>query len=110
MLMNGPAEFSLLSPADLGEVARGVARRFNLPAALHLDHGESLDHVRACFAAGYTSVMLDYSSPNIRGKRGRASGSHSAGPPPRRNRGRRDRPCGQGRRLGHRRRRNFDAH
>ncbi len=62
MLMNGPAEFSLLSPADLGEVARGVARRFNVPTALHLDHGESLDHVRTCLAAGYTSVMLDYSS------------------------------------------------
>jgi tagatose 1,6-diphosphate aldolase GatY/KbaY len=62
MLMNGPAEFSLLAPADLGETARGIARRFNVPAALHLDHGDSLDQVRACLAAGYTSVMLDYSA------------------------------------------------
>lgn len=62
VVMNGPIEFTLLRPADMGAVAHAIARRFNVPAALHLDHGDSLSQVEACLAAGYTSVMLDYSS------------------------------------------------
>lgn len=62
ILMNGPAEHGLLAPADLADIAQTVGRRFNVPTALHLDHGDSLDQVHACLAAGYTSVMLDYSS------------------------------------------------
>ena len=62
IVMNGPAEFGLLAPAAMGAVAHAVARRFLVPAALHLDHGDSLDVVKACMDAGYTSVMLDYSS------------------------------------------------
>jgi fructose/tagatose bisphosphate aldolase len=60
--MNGPGEFGVLAPALMGDVARAVARRFRTPAALHLDHGDSLDLVKDCLEAGYTSVMLDYSS------------------------------------------------
>lgn len=62
ILMNGPAEFSLVSPATLGWVIHGVAERFSVPAALHLDHGDSLDRVGQCLTAGYTSVMLDFSA------------------------------------------------
>ena len=62
ILMNGPAEHVLLPPAAMGDLARLAAGRFNLPAALHLDHGDSLEQVQDCLAAGYTSVMLDYSS------------------------------------------------
>lgn len=62
ILMNGPAEFTLMSPADIGPIARTVAGRFDVPAALHLDHGNSVDQVESCLAAGYTSVMLDFSS------------------------------------------------
>ena len=62
ILMNGPAELGLLSPRDLGAVARALAERFDVPAALHLDHGNSIAMVEDCLAAKYTSVMLDYSS------------------------------------------------
>jgi tagatose 1,6-diphosphate aldolase GatY/KbaY len=62
ILMNGPGEFPLLAPADLAAVVRAVAGRFPVPAALHLDHGDCLEQVDACLAAGYTSVMLDYST------------------------------------------------
>ena len=41
---------------------RRVAERFEVPAALHLDHGNSFAQVEKCLAAGYTSVMLDYST------------------------------------------------
>jgi len=62
ILMGGPCEFSLLKPAAMAAVARTVARRYRVPAALHLDHGDSVALVRECLKAGYTSVMLDYSA------------------------------------------------
>ncbi|HUS96477.1 MAG TPA: class II fructose-bisphosphate aldolase [Hyphomicrobiaceae bacterium] len=62
ILMNGPGEFSQLGPHEVGAVANVVAERFAVPAALHLDHGNSLSQVEECLAAGYTSVMLDYST------------------------------------------------
>ena len=61
IVMSGPAEFGLLRPAQMGAIAHTVAKQFNVPAALHLDHGDSLELVEACLNAGYTSVMLDYS-------------------------------------------------
>ncbi len=62
ILMSGPSEFEVMGPADLGAVAQTVAKRFQTPAALHLDHGDSLEQVEACLAANFTSVMLDFSS------------------------------------------------
>lgn len=38
-----------------------VAAQGKLPVVLHLDHGKSLSMVKACLAAGYTSVMIDAS-------------------------------------------------
>ncbi len=62
ILMNGPGEFDLLAPRDLGAVAHALAERFGVTAALHLDHGNSIVMVEDCLAAKYTSVMLDYST------------------------------------------------
>lgn len=62
ILMNGPGEQCLVPATDMGAMIQAVARRFPVPAALHLDHGDSVDLVRESLAAGYTSVMLDYSS------------------------------------------------
>jgi tagatose 1,6-diphosphate aldolase GatY/KbaY len=62
ILMNGPGEFDLLAPRDLGAVAHALAERFGVTAALHLDHGNSIGMVEDCLAAKYTSVMLDYST------------------------------------------------
>ena len=62
ILMSGPGEFPLNPPDTLGRVCRAVASKYNVPAALHLDHGDSLATVELCLKAGYTSVMLDYST------------------------------------------------
>jgi ketose-bisphosphate aldolase len=62
IMMAGPSEFETLEPADMGAVANAMARRFEVRAALHLDHGNSLEMVDACLSAGFTSVMLDFSS------------------------------------------------
>jgi len=62
ILMSGPGEFPLNSPDTLARVCRAVASRYSVPAALHLDHGDSLATVELCLKAGYTSVMLEYSA------------------------------------------------
>lgn len=61
MLMCGRAEFGLAAPVAMAATARAVAERYDVPAALHLDHGTSMEAVDDCLAAGFTSVMLDYS-------------------------------------------------
>lgn len=71
MLMNGPGEFPLFPPAIMSDLVRTLAPRYRGRIALHLDHGDSIDIVKACLEAGYTSVMLDYShkdfDENVRG-------------------------------------------
>ncbi len=62
ILMSGPGEFPLMGPATMAAVARAVKERYDVPAALHLDHGDSLEMVRQCIEARYTSVMLDFST------------------------------------------------
>ena len=65
ILMQGPGEFPVLSvmaPSLMAAVARAVAGSFDIPAALHLDHGDTLPLVQCCLDAGYTSVMLDCST------------------------------------------------
>jgi tagatose 1,6-diphosphate aldolase GatY/KbaY len=61
ILMNGPGEYPLMGPQQMADVAHTVIRRFSVPAALHLDHGNSVAQVCECLEAGYTSVMLDFS-------------------------------------------------
>jgi ketose-bisphosphate aldolase len=61
MLMNGWAEFPIIRPWLHSIVAHGLRDRYSIPVSLHLDHGQSLEEVKECIAAGYTSVMLDYS-------------------------------------------------
>jgi tagatose 1,6-diphosphate aldolase GatY/KbaY len=62
ILMQGPGEFPVLPPAPMAAVAHALKARHDVPAALHLDHGDSMEMVRDCVAARYTSVMLDFSA------------------------------------------------
>jgi len=64
ILMTGPGEL-LLSYGALADTARALASRYDVPAALHLDHGNTMEAVQACLAAGFTSVMLDYSNKSF---------------------------------------------
>jgi len=61
ILMSGPGELSLLPPSVLGPIARAEAESLQIPVAIHLDHGNSLEMVAECLDAGFTSVMLDAS-------------------------------------------------
>ena len=62
ILMAGPGEFELLEPASNAAVARALLAKYKVKAALHLDHGDSPALVKECVKAGFTSVMLDYST------------------------------------------------
>lgn len=62
IVMNGPAELSLITPEIFVRIAREIASGFSVPAALHLDHGDSVELIHRAIASGYTSVMLDFSS------------------------------------------------
>ncbi|OPY85886.1 MAG: D-tagatose-1,6-bisphosphate aldolase subunit GatY [Smithella sp. PtaU1.Bin162] len=62
ILMNGPSEFELLHPHLMAKVARSVADFYDIPAALHVDHGDSVELIKEAIDAGYTSVMLDFSA------------------------------------------------
>lgn len=62
ILMSGPGEFPLNSPDTLARITRAIGEKYDVTAALHLDHGDSPALVQACLDAGYTSVMLDYST------------------------------------------------
>ncbi len=61
IVMSGPGEFPLLPPAVLGPIARAEAEPLQIPVAIHLDHGNSLEIVAKCLDGGFTSVMLDAS-------------------------------------------------
>jgi len=62
ILMSGPWEFGFTSLREMGAVASSLAHLIPARAALHLDHGDSIERVEACLRAGYSSVMLDYST------------------------------------------------
>lgn len=61
MIMGGPSEFALLPPVQAAATANAIAQSYNVPAALHYDHGDSIDVLKDCLDAGFTSVMLDLS-------------------------------------------------
>jgi ketose-bisphosphate aldolase len=62
ILMQGPLEFPVLNPSEMAAVAAQLAKCHCAVAALHLDHGNSMQLVETCIESGYTSVMLDYST------------------------------------------------
>ncbi|MCG2659093.1 MAG: class II fructose-bisphosphate aldolase [Kiritimatiellae bacterium] len=65
IIMSGPGEFPLVKPWALAETVRALRKKYKIPAALHLDHGDSLDMVKDCLEAGFSSVMLDFSAKSF---------------------------------------------
>jgi fructose-bisphosphate aldolase class II len=44
---------------NIAEIVKTAAENSSIPVALHLDHGTSIERIKDCIAAGYTSVMFD---------------------------------------------------
>lgn len=58
-----PAEYDTMGgPQMLRVIVEGYAEEYGIRAALHLDHGSTLQNVSECLDAGFTSVMLDAST------------------------------------------------
>jgi tagatose 1,6-diphosphate aldolase GatY/KbaY len=80
--------WSTIEHAGLRYLARLVelaASEASVPVALHLDHGRTLDQVKQCLEAGYTSVMLDASrmpyADNVKWVREAVRMAHERGVP-----------------------------
>lgn len=61
ILMVGPVEMSLLGAENYARLARLFAEQHKVPVCLHLDHSLEIETAREALAAGFSSVMLDYS-------------------------------------------------
>lgn len=62
ILMGLPADLQGNGIVYVSRLIRGVAEHHTIPIALHLDHANDLDLVRAAIDHGFTSVMVDGSS------------------------------------------------
>ena len=60
--MHGTLEQKRKGARAIGDAVRKYGADSPVPVALHLDHGKSLESVKACVEGGYTSVMIDGSS------------------------------------------------
>ncbi|MBE6381304.1 MAG: class II fructose-bisphosphate aldolase [Lentisphaerae bacterium] len=61
-----PLEYNLMGGADaLADIVNFYVNKYDIAAALHLDHGSTLKHVDECLKSGFTSVMLDASVYNF---------------------------------------------
>lgn len=60
--MHGTLEDKRRGAKVLGGLVKRYGENSPIPVALHLDHGKSLDSVKACIDGGYTSVMIDGSA------------------------------------------------
>lgn len=60
--MHGTAAAKREGAKNIGDAVKKYGADSPVPIALHLDHGKSLETVKACVDGGYTSVMIDGSS------------------------------------------------
>ena len=60
--MHGSAEAKRAGAKNIGDAVKKFGEKSCVPIALHLDHGKSLETVKACIDGGYTGVMIDGSS------------------------------------------------
>lgn len=58
-----PAEYNTMGGPDaLANIVKFFIKKYDIDAALHLDHGSTLEQVEECVRNGFSSVMLDASS------------------------------------------------
>ncbi|MFP4028088.1 MAG: ketose-bisphosphate aldolase [Candidatus Brocadiia bacterium] len=65
MTMQGPGWLKVTAADLIVNVGEAVLDCSPVPAAIHLDHAGSIDLVSRCLNAGYTSVMLDFSTRSL---------------------------------------------
>jgi fructose-bisphosphate aldolase, class II len=66
ILQAGPACLAHTPLAIVGKMLRLLAETANVPVAVHLDHGKTLDECRQAVDVGFTSIMFDGSRHELR--------------------------------------------
>lgn len=61
IIMGAWVDLDEIPPEEYGRVAYAVAEGYDVPAALLLDHGDTMERATRCIDSGFTSIMLDYS-------------------------------------------------
>ena len=64
ILQTGPLECGYAGLEELAEIAHLAVKRANVPVALNLDHGDTVEIVEQAVKAGFSSVMIDASKHN----------------------------------------------
>jgi tagatose 1,6-diphosphate aldolase GatY/KbaY len=59
IIQTTPGTLNYTAPSVFAGIAAALAKSAPVPITLHLDHGDSLERVRAAMNAGYTSLMYD---------------------------------------------------
>lgn len=84
-LIFGAGEYAIryMGIENLVAIADNAAKQYDIPIALHLDHGSSFDVVMKCIRAGFSSVMFDGSKypleENIRLTKQVVEAAHAVG-------------------------------
>lgn len=61
IIQTTPSAIKYAGLRELSGIVKSIAHNVNIPIALHLDHGNSIELVKKCLKNGYTSVMIDAS-------------------------------------------------
>jgi len=61
IIQTTPSAIKYAGLRELSGIVKSIAHNVNIPIALHLDHGNSIDLIKKCIRSGYTSVMIDAS-------------------------------------------------
>ena len=59
ILQTTPSMLKYATPEVFFGMAYGLSKKYTVPVALHLDHGNSFSAAAMCLRAGYTSIMID---------------------------------------------------
>lgn len=62
ILQTTSSTLKYFTPGLYAAMVRQAGQAANVPVALHLDHGASVEVAKACLEAGYSSVMIDGSA------------------------------------------------
>ena len=61
ILMASAGAVKYIGVKQTAYMVKGMAESVDIPVCLHLDHATSMDLIKACIDAGFTSVMIDAS-------------------------------------------------
>jgi tagatose 1,6-diphosphate aldolase GatY/KbaY len=62
IIMGARLDFAPSGAAEVLATTRALLELFDVPCAMHLDHGDSVAYARECLDVGFTSLMLDFSA------------------------------------------------